>query len=110
MCALVTGVQTCALPIFSTASWILPNSLRIRRVAVASRALPTDFALVAICDCLACNKINVASAIETQKGREQPLPAYRSFITHLEIPAILFLEPAAQGRARPGRKDRTSVV
>jgi hypothetical protein len=28
--------------------------LRIRLLAVASRALPTDFALVAIKDCLAC--------------------------------------------------------
>src|SRR5690606_1250492 len=54
----------------STASWMLPNSLRIRLLAVASRALPTDFALVAICDCLASKKPNR----ERHRDAKRPRP------------------------------------
>src|SRR5690606_37865984 len=66
--------------------------------AVASRALPTDFALVAISDCLALRKCSRAQ-VETQKGRDEPLPVYRSFPTHLEIPAALSVQPVAQSQA-----------
>src|SRR3990167_2281718 len=82
----------------STASWMLPNSLRIRLLAVASRALPTDFALVAISDCLALRKIR-SRAHRREKSRRQPLPVYRSFPTHVEIPSDLSVQPVAQSQA-----------